>query len=88
MLKSLFHSKLFKYLDILDVNCETEPDLSWSKDQLFVNDNIKFLENIKQGFKRKISWNKYRCEITKQIKNNNLDYLIDKLINKLILQKK
>ena len=23
-----------------------------------INDNIKFLENIKQGFKRTISWNK------------------------------
>ena len=42
-----------------------------------VNDNIKFLENIKQVFKRTISWNKYRPEITTQTKNNNLDYLID-----------
>ena len=42
-----------------------------------INDNIKFLENIKQGFKRTISWNKYRPEITTQTKNNNLDYLID-----------
>ena len=42
-----------------------------------INDNIKFLENIKQGFKRTISWNKYRSEITTQPKNNNLDYLID-----------
>ena len=41
------------------------------------NDNIRFLENIKQGFKRKTYWNKYRCEITTQPKNNNLDYLID-----------
>ena len=31
---------------------------------LSINDNIKFLENIKQGFKRTISWNKYRSEIT------------------------
>ena len=38
---------------------------------LSVNDNIKFLENIKQGFKRTISWNKYRSEITTQPKNNN-----------------
>ena len=30
---------------------------------LSINDNIKFLENIKQGFKRTISWNKYRSEI-------------------------
>ena len=42
-----------------------------------INDNIKFLENIKLGFKRTISWNKYRSEITTQTKNNNLDYLID-----------
>ena len=42
-----------------------------------VNDNKKFLENIKPGFKRTISWNKYRSEITTQPKNNNLDYLID-----------
>ena len=44
---------------------------------LSINDNIKFLENIKQGFKKTISWNKYRSEITTQPKNNNLDYLID-----------
>ena len=39
--------------------------------------NDKFLENIKQGFKRTISWKKYRSEITTQPKNNNLDYMID-----------
>ena len=42
-----------------------------------INDNIKFSENIKQGFKKTISWNKCKFEITKQPKNNNLDYLID-----------
>ena len=42
-----------------------------------INDNIKFLENIKQGFKRTISWSKYRSEIITHAKNNNLDYLID-----------
>ena len=42
-----------------------------------INNNIKFLEKIKQGFKRTISWNKYRSERTAQPKNNNLDYLID-----------
>ena len=25
---------------------------------LSINDNIKFIENIKQGFKKTISWNK------------------------------
>ena len=35
---------------------------------LSINDNIKFLENINQGFKTKISWNKYRSEIKTQTK--------------------
>ena len=29
-----------------------------------INNNLKFLESIKQGFKKIISWNKYRSEIT------------------------
>ena len=45
--------------------------------QLLLNDNINFLENIKEGFKRTISWNKYRFEIITQTKNNNLDRLVD-----------
>ena len=48
------------------------PVVTW-----FANYNIKFSENIKQGFKRAISLNKYRSEITTQLKSNSLDYLID-----------
>ena len=33
-----------------------------------INDNIKFLENIKQEFKQTISWNKHRSKITMQTK--------------------
>ena len=33
-----------------------------------INKNIKVLENIEQGFKIAISWNKYRSEITTQPK--------------------
>ena len=36
-----------------------------------------FLENIRQGFQRTVSQNKYRSEITTQPKSNNLDYMID-----------
>ena len=61
---------------------------------LSINDNIKFLANIKQGFKRKISWNKYRSGITpqqqKKKKKKSLDYLIDpafRNINRLFVQK-
>ena len=53
---------------------------------LSIIDNIKYLENTNKGFKRTISWNKCRSEITIQPKSNNLDYLTDpifKIINKL-----
>ena len=38
-----------------------------------INDNIKFLENLKPGFKRTISSNKYGSDITTQSKISNLD---------------
>ena len=50
---------------------------------LSINHNINFLGNIKQVFKRTISWNKYRSEITTQTKNSNLDYLIDATFRKI-----
>ena len=43
---------------------------------LSIYDNIDFLENVKQGFKRTITWNRYRSEITALPENNNLGYLI------------
>ena len=43
---------------------------------LSINDNVKFLKDVKEGFKRTIYWNKDRSKITTQTKNNNLDYLI------------
>ena len=35
---------------------------------LSINDSVKFSENIKQGFKRTISWKKYAFELTTQTK--------------------
>ena len=55
---------------------------------LSINDNITFLENIKQGLKRTISLNKYKSKITTQTKNNNLDDFIDPVstnINRLFV---
>ena len=49
---------------------------------------MKFLENIKQGFKRTIYWNKCRSEKQHIQKNNNLNYLIDpkfRYINRLFV---
>ena len=50
---------------------------------LSVNDNVKFLENIKQGFKRTISSNKCRSETTTQPNSNNLDYVIDPTVRNI-----
>ena len=41
----------------------------------------KLLEQLKQGFKRTIKWNKYRSQMTVQNNNNNLNYLIDPTFN-------
>ena len=50
---------------------------------LSISDNIKFLQNIKQGFPTKISWNKYRSEIRARPKNNKFDYMIDPMFKNI-----
>ena len=55
---------------------------------LSINNNTKFLESWKQGFRRTVSWNKYGSEIRTEPKNNNLDCMIDSTlrnINKLFV---
>ena len=42
-----------------------------------------FLEKLKSGFKRTIKWNKYRLEMTKQTKTNQLNHLIDPTFTKV-----
>ena len=49
-----------------------------------IKENIKILEHLNQGFKRAISWKKYRVEITTQPKNNNLDYMINPTFRNII----
>ena len=51
---------------------------------LSINNNMIILENKKHGFKRTVSWDKYRSEITTQTKNNNLGYLIDPTFRNII----
>ena len=45
---------------------------------------MKFSENIKQGSKNTISWNKYTTEITTQTKDNNLDKVVDPTFRNII----
>ena len=44
---------------------------------LSAKNNNKLLQQLKTGFKRTITWNKYRLKISNQTINNNLSYLID-----------
>ena len=39
--------------------------------------DTKLLEQLKLGFKRTIKWKKYRSQMTIQLQNNDLNYLID-----------
>ena len=39
--------------------------------------DTKRLEQLKSGFKKTITWNKYRSQMTVQPQNNNSNYLID-----------
>ena len=50
---------------------------------LSVNDNIKFLENINQEFKRTISWNEYRSKTITHPKSNNLICMIDPIFRNI-----
>ena len=49
---------------------------------LSTQDDNKSLEQLKTGFRKKIKWNKYRSEMTKQTKTNNLNYLIEPTCSK------
>ena len=48
---------------------------------LSTEEDNKLLDKLKSGFKRTVKWNKYRSEISNQITNNNLNYLIDPTFN-------
>ena len=56
---------------------------------LSTNNNPKFLEHLKQGFRRTVSWNNSRFEITTtQPKKSCLGYMIDPTygnINRLLV---
>ena len=41
------------------------------------DNEIKLLTNLKSGFKREITWNKYRSQMSTEAANNNLNILID-----------
>ena len=48
--------------------------------------DTKLLEQLKSEFKRIVKWNKYRSQMTVQISNNNLNYLIDPIFTKVKIE--
>ena len=50
---------------------------------LSTEDDNKFLEQLKSGFKRKFKWNKYISEMSNQDKTINFNHLIDPTFNKV-----
>ena len=81
----IYHGQLIEHHNnTMEVNFViTSTKLYVPVSTLSINDNIKCLENIKQGFKGTISLNKYRSEITTQKNIYNLDYLIDQILRNI-----
>ena len=61
----------------------TDIKLYMSVVTLSKENNIKLLEKLKSGFKKTITWDKYRSQMTIQNNNNNLNYLIDPTFTKV-----
>ena len=40
-------------------------------------ENVRLLDQLKSGFKRKINWNRYQSKVSIQAQNQYLDYLVD-----------
>ena len=75
---SLKHlSNFWRMLNIPLINCINSTKLYVPVITLSKENDTKFLEQLKSGFKRIIKWNKYRSQMTIQPQNNNLNYLID-----------
>ena len=55
----------------------TNTNLYVPADTLSIDNDIKCLENVKVGFKKIMTWNKYRSEITTKPKKQQLNYVND-----------
>ena len=55
----------------------TETNLYISVVNLSTQDNVNLLPQLKSGFERKISWNKYLAKPELLTRNKNLNYLIE-----------
>ena len=55
----------------------TETKLHVAVVTLSTQDNVKLLQQLKSGLKRKINWNKYESSVKTFAKNRYLNYLIN-----------
>ena len=80
----VIRSKATRDAIVLGINNPTNATFKIKDTKLYVpvvtlsaeNDN-KLLGQLKTGFKRTVTWNKYRSEMSNQAQNNNLNCFID-----------
>ena len=86
-------SNFWRTFEMPLINCEVNLILTWSKDEgkfaitetklyvpvvtLSTKDNEKLLQQLKSGFKKTISWNKYESSTKTFAQNRYLNYLIN-----------
>ena len=75
---------------VAGINSPTNAVFSITDTKLYVpvvtlstEDDGKFIQKLKTGFKRTVKWNKYRSDKSNQTKNSNLNYLLDPTFNKV-----
>ena len=76
-------------LAVAEINAPTNAEFSITYTTLYlpvvtlsIEDDKKLLQKLKTGFKRTVKWNKHRSDMPNQIKNSNLNYLIDPTFRK------
>ena len=77
-----------RYPAVAQINNPTNAEFLVTDCKLYVpvvtlsadNEN-KLLEQLIEGFPLTVEWNKYRCQISNQTVNNNLNYLVDPTFN-------
>ena len=74
-------SNFWRTLEMPLINCEVNLILTWSPTctvvALSTQENAKFLQQLKSGFKRVINWNKYLSKPELLARNQNLNHLVE-----------
>ena len=78
-------SNFWRTLEMLLINCEVNATFAITDTKLYVpvvtlstQENTKFLQQLKSGFKRVINWNKYLSKPELLAQNPNLNHLVER----------